>query len=89
MNIHGITLTFLSSIVGAPDSEEFEQYGDDGAKVGEEMLLDVRFHSQPEPYLDNFKWYAYGLSEPLTVPNATVGRYTAYKIEQVLYNWFD
>ena len=80
--------TFLTLILAKPDNEEFEQFGDEGAKVGEELLLEVRFHSRPGPELDILSWLPYDASEPITTPNTTVGRYTAYKIVDVLYSLF-
>ena len=83
--------TFLKFILAKPDSEEFEQFGDEGAKVGEELLLEVKFHSRPPPDLEFVRWNPYDVSTPITELNinTTVGRYTVYKIVEVIYKWFD
>ena len=64
-----------------PDPEAFEHtFAGDGAIIGEEVILQVKFHSRPAP-LEYF-WYPYDLSEPIT-NTTTVGRYTAENIATV------
>ena len=69
--------------IAVPDSEEFEViYTGDGAVVGKESVLEVRFHSRPEPRT-NVTWYPYDLSVPITNEQSLSGRYTAEPIVEV------
>ena len=69
--------------IAVPDSEEFEViYTGDGAVVGKESVLEVRFHSRPEPR-PNVTWYPYDLSIPITNEQSTSGRYTVEPIVEV------
>ena len=75
-----------SSILAVPDPEEVERsYGEDGAKIGKELNLEIRFHSQPAPTLEEFEWYPYDLSDPIS-NTTTIGRYTAENITAVIFH---
>ena len=70
-------------IAAIPDPEEFEVvFSGDGAVVGKETVLEVRFHSRPEPN-GNFTWYPHDLPGSITNANNTYGRYTAEDIVEV------
>ena len=70
-------------IVAIPDPEKFEVvFSGDGAVVGKEAVLEVRFHSRPEPN-GNFTWYPYDLPVSITNEKNTSGRYTAEDIVEV------
>ena len=50
--------------------------------IGKEVVLEVKFRSNPEPDLDFFNWYPYDLAEAI-YNNDTIGRYTAEYITEV------
>ena len=54
----------------------------DGAVIGKEVVLEVKFHSRPEPDLEFFRWYPYDLAESIS-DNKTIGRYKAEYITEV------
>ena len=65
-----------------PDPETFEHtFTGDGAIIGKEVILEVKFHSRPEP--TGYLWYPYDLSEAIA-NTTTVGRYTAEDLTAVL-----
>ena len=77
-----------SFFLAVPDPEEVERsYGEDGAKIGKELNLEIRFHSQPAPTLEDFEWYPYDLSDPIS-NTTTIGRYTAENITAVIVHPF-
>ena len=59
-------------------------YGGNGAIIGEELILEIKFYCRPEPLNDGttFTWYPYDLSDPIE-NTTTIGRYTAENITEV------
>ena len=67
---------------GVPDPEDYgHTFSGDGAVIGQEALLDVTFHSNPEPL--SFLWHIPDISEPINDSNGTYGRYHAENLTQV------
>ena len=71
-------------LLAVPDPEQVERsYAGDGAIIGKELILDIKFHSRPPPHFEDFEWYPYDLEEPIT-NTTTIGRYTAENITEVM-----
>lgn len=71
-------------LLAVPDPEEAERlYGGDGAIIGKELILEIKFHSRPPPHFEEFAWYPYDLEEPIE-NTTTIGRYTADNITEVM-----